>query len=514
MRVAVWIVIVGSVGGIFLSGRSMGQSGRTLASPYFNLSQHYLFLDYAVNSGLIKLEHPLNQPYQTAELRKAFAAVDGARCLPFWSHWRKLLTRDLLRFERPDSLEEGTGKWQVGANGVYRLGAESDRQWSKYRAELFAVYSLPYLVLTNRTATDQLFKDDPYYFGDTGEWIQGRVEDAYFMLQYKRLRLFAGRIGRNLGVLNEPSLILSDQPYSYDHFGLEVNTRRLKYSFYTTRLDDKLAYDSQSTDQRLRQTKRFVSVQRGEIMLRDNLHVGLAQAAIYGGENQTFEAVFLNPMNLYYVAQRNQRIQMDGFWAVEFFWKPFPRVTWFSQWLIDDVIVNNEPGQDDRAVHPDRMGITSKLAFTDVVLPGTHVSAVYTRIGNWTYTSYRTWENYVFQQKSLGYPKNSVETVKIGLDYFGRPPFIINVQAIYERHGEQDVNRVFGDRREKFPMGTVEASRTVEMSCRYMPSNFYFASLSYRYRSRSNAENIAGRSVSDHLLLLTLHATVEWGFLY
>ena len=142
-------------------------------------------------------------------------------------------------------------------------------------------------------------------------------------------------------------------------------------------------------------------------------------------------------------------MQMGGLWAFEFYWKPSISITIFNQLLIDDIIVNNEPGQNDRDRHPDRLGIVSKIILTDYFLPGSQFSIMYNRVSNWTYMSYRTWENYVYHGKSMGYPENSMEAIRVDFDYFGKPPFVFQLQTGYKRHGEQDINNVFGDTKDR-----------------------------------------------------------------
>ena len=54
----------------------------------------------------------------------------------------------------------------------------------------------------------------------------------------KNIELFGGRTSRNFGILNEYSLLFSNNPYPFDHYGFSVNSEKLKYSFYTTRLNN------------------------------------------------------------------------------------------------------------------------------------------------------------------------------------------------------------------------------------------------------------------------------------
>lgn len=509
--VRIVVLITGVLCGLLPAPTSA--AGDDALSSYFNLERYYPLLDYAINSGSIQVLHPLSQPYFAADLDRSFSVLRKGRS-GFRQTWASIITTDLRRFIRPDSLAENVGHWNLGANSTFRMFGQDGQTYSKYRAEIYGIYTLPYLVLMNRTVTDQLFKDDPLYEGDTSEWIQGRVEDAYALFKYKSLRFFGGRVSRNFGMINEPSLILSAHPYSYDHFGFSLAVKRLQFSFYTSRLNDLVAFDSQAVDTKPHLSKRYFSVQRGEIALRQNLQLGLSQIAIYGGPDQGFEPFYLNPLNLYYPAQRNNRAQMNGLWAAEVYWKPVRRITLYTQWLIDDVIVNNEPGQNDRAVHPDRMGITSKLVLTDYIIPGGQFNLLFTRIGNWTYQSYRTWENYTFRSKSMGYPENSVQSVFLDYSYFGRPPFLFIFKAGYKEHGAQNIVSVFGDTREKFPRGIVEKIFQYSFSFQYMPNSRFYGRLLIQQENITNKNNIAGNDGTDFKMMLSLYVDMNKSFIF
>jgi hypothetical protein len=500
------------IGVVSLARPFWGQSADRQIAPFFNLSQHYSFLEYAICSGRLQVSHPLSQPYMASELRSELASLKEEGESIIRNHWIKVLQADLQKYCRPDSLPEDQGFWNLGMNGTYRLAARQNRQWTKYRIEEYGCFSLPYLVLVNRTAMDQAYKDDPQYFGDTEEWIQGRVEDAYVMMKYKALSFFAGRISRNFGIIKEPSLILSDNPYSYDHFGFELTTRRIHFSFYVSRLNDMIAFDSQADDTTRSLSKRYFSVQRGELNLRKNLSLALTQVAIYGGPNRSLEAFYLNPVSLYYPDQRNQHVQMSGLWAGEVYWKPWSNVVIFNQLLIDDVIINNEPGQDDRGRHPDRLGITSKLGFADLILRGGLITFAYTRIGNWTYMSYRTWENYLYRDKGMGYPDNSVEAIRCELSYFGKPPLLGKTGFGFKRLGDQKMTAVFGDTIDKFPIGTVEKKSYVDFTLQYMPNERCYALLTFKNEWIKNDKHIIGMNRSDFSVMLALSARMSKQF--
>ena len=476
-------------------------------SPYFNLKNHYSFIDYAINSSIITMNHPMEQPYLASELFHQISIADDSN---YKRHWINILQKDLLKYFRKDSLSFKKSDTNIGIAGSYDLISNRTEQWSRYRVEVFGYYMLPYIVIMNKTVMDQRFKyDDPLFYGDTNEWVYGRVEDAYVLFKYKALKLFGGRISRNLGIINEPSLILSDNPYSYDHFGFNIDTKRLRFTFLTTRLNDIFGYDIQKVDQTREWSKRFFSLHRIEINLLKNLQLGLTEVALYGGPNQSVKADYINPMNLFQVNQYSKGVRINGFWALELFWKPKNNITIFNQFLIDDIDLKKE----NRATYPDRLGFASKLTFTDLFIEGSQLYCMYNRIENWTYISFRSWENYVYHQKSMGYPKNSVENVRLGMDYFGKPPFIFNYQVGYERYGDQNFDGAFVAEKGKFPIGVVQKLLYSDFMLSYIPSNNFNVKLNIRWESYKNANHIGGKFKNNFLITVNFFSTLNANFI-
>ncbi|HOT99026.1 MAG TPA: hypothetical protein PKZ83_18035 [bacterium] len=446
------------------------------ASTYFDTPALTPFLGYAVQSGRMQLPFVLNQPWTTLEVLQA-ALGSARKGMPPWQqHWLRLLIKEIALYHRVEK-NETDGLGYLGAQGWYRGFSDDADQWTEARGELEGKFTTPWFVLAQKTVLDQHFKFDPAFSGDTGEWIYGRAETGYLLAQYKGAAFFLGRLSRNWGPPGEKGLILSDNPYSYDTAGFQLGSRRFRFSFYTSRLNDMHGIDTQSADSTWKEYTRFWSIKRFDLALRPNLQIGLAEAAVYGAVNGTWQMIYLNPFNLYYVEQRNNRVQMNGLWCADLFWKPAPRFTLYGQYLIDDIIVNNEPGQNDRARHPDRMGVTARVVVSDLPAAGAQLGFTYTRIGNWTYMSYRNYENYLSNGLSMGYPANRIEQAGIDLSWFGWKAWAVQLRAGYARQGSQDLTAPFGDTRESFPLGVVSYWTRGELSVSYVPAIWWDARL-------------------------------------
>lgn len=496
---------------LFIGTVLYGQTVDQCASPYFTVNRYKKFINYGINSGQLQLDFPMRQPYRCNELYKAYKGSQNNSGESFFTKFKKIVTNELNRYCDPD-VKTGSGYWNIKISGGYRVGDEYNEKISQPWGAVEGTYHSKHIVLANHTIFDQGLKDDPLFYGDTGEWIWGRSETAYALFKYGSLNFFAGRVYRNFGIPEESSLILSDNPYSYDHYGFEYNSKRFTFSFFTARLNNRQSYDSQAEDTSLVLAKRYFSVQRGEVKLAKDLILGLNQVAIYGGEDRDFEMIYLNPLNLFYVCQRNHSSQISGLWALDLFWKPAPRWTFYGQFLIDDIIVNNEPGQDDRATYPDRFGGSLKIICTDLGIPGTQYSFTYHRISNWTYMSYRTWENYLYYGKSMGFPVNSFEGMVLGFDCFSFFPYQFSIKAGFNRHGEQDLQAVFRGSKDPFPMDVAVNNTFLNTSVTYIPNNRLYCSLNIRHDHFDNYLNMNNNKKDFLSFKLTFSTNLYWNF--
>ena len=279
-------------------------------------------------------------------------------------------------------------------------------------------------------------------------------------LRFKPVDIFFGRMKRNWGPVNSTSLVLSDHPYTYDHFLFSYTARHLKLSLLFARLEDLAAYASNDPQHPNDLTyyphaRKFLVGHRLGIRFSSRFQIGLTEMATYGGPERDVEFPFFNPMNFYYGIQRNDRKQMDGNWTLDLFFKPHRKLSLYGQFMIDDVIVNNDPGVNDRGRYPDRWAITGSLRSGDLLFNGLNTDVTYVRVWNRTYQSRWTWENYHYRGLGLGYPCAGCEELKLRLGYWGMFPLFIRNEFIYGRYGNIALTDVFPSQKEPFPLPPV-----------------------------------------------------------
>jgi len=471
----------------------------------------YQLIDYWITNSTLTPGHVLNQPYALADITTGLAGKRGWQGLVrryYRKHFARMGMATVSFYGRENvSLVSGTtgpGSKALRSPPIDDVILFDQRTKNHYNVTGKFHLMLPHFTLVNRTVVNSEYLDDPLYAGDSSEWLYGRVHDAYANVSAGAFDIFAGRMARNWGGLRQPGLILSDNAYTFDHLYLSYTRKKFKYSFMVTRLEDLLAQDDTLPDS-LIDARKFLSAQRLNFSFSPNFQIALSQIAVYGGAGRDFELAFLSPANFFYLSQRNDGLQMNGIWALDLFYKPRPRWNLLLQLLIDDFIINNDPGVDDRGRYPDRLGVTLEVANADVFAPGLQVKATYTRMGNRTYQSRRTWENFHYRGKSLGFPYSSVERLGLALNYFALFPALLQFESSYQRRGDVRPTDLFPLRKEAFPIGTVETEWQASLKLRYFLTESAQLSFSMGYDAFDNFNNIKGATKGSFVIVFGAH---------
>ena len=452
----------------FYPNLSLAQNGPVFLNPDDELSG---YINYQINSGNYLTPFLTNQPLDLNHFLLR-ANVQNAAFQYFKKHYSKIYQpgRANFFFTPGDYM-----KFEKKPENRYKLG-------------IGVSYVSKYVTFYNSTEINQDYKYDKKFAGDLSEsdhWLYGRVNDAYVNVLFKNFGLFFGRAKRNWGPINENSLILSNYPYSYDHLLLSYNAGRAKISLIYAQLETLDGYSNMDKDEKIElveDARKYLVGHRLDINIRKNLQLGFTEMATYGGKDRDFEMAFLNPVNYYYPIQRNDEKQMNGFWAMDVFWKPAPKLTVYSQFLIDDIIVNNEPGQDDRGQYPDRLAASFSLRSGDIFFNGLNLELTFVRVWNRTYQSKFTWENYHYHGRGLGYPCASCEEIKLKTTWWQLFPFVIKNELLVGRYGDVELTDLFLMKKEPFPVGLEKTNviNELKIDCFVNPSTRLFVSIIYR----------------------------------
>ncbi len=291
---------------------------------------------------------------------------------------------------------------------------------------------------------------------------------------------------RNWGPIDHYSFLLSNYPYSYDHLLFAYHNSWLRLSLIFGRLEDVNSLglvNPEKPDSLISypDSRKFLVGHRLDVRISDNLQIGLSEMALYGGPGRDADLAFLNPMTFYYGLQRNDKKQCNPNWTFDVFYKPFRKVTLYGQFFIDDVIVNNEPGQNDRARYDDRLAVYLSIRSGDLLFKGLNADLSYTRVWNQTYQSRMTYENYHYRQLGLGYPCASCEEIKLKLGFWGLFPLFIQNDILYGRYGNVKLTDVNLLQKNPFPIPPVTKNMVNIFKVRYFFENWLDAFLKLEY---------------------------------
>lgn len=463
-------------------------------SPYYTNPQCRTYLNYLINRGKINLSHPLSQPYQANELLDSLL-VDKSN---IDSYFTRLLIKDLKKLSTAHDLFIEDGKLIVGADGSYGYNSNESKR-TYYAANASLDYSYKNFGLRYKYTIDERYKDNTDFFGAMGKLetkVQGRASEAYLQVQGKNIQLFMGRMNRNFGIMSDPGLLISDNPFSYDHLAFTFHNRLLKYTAIFGRLNDIYGYDIRDSVPQYNWNTRFISIHRFELYMTKKLELAFTETMLFGGKDQSPQFQYLNPANIFFFSKMSDRKSYhegnaNAMMSFEFQYKPVRKLTLFTQFLLDDMDFTSRL----RAIYPDRVGLKARVIYADPI-PGSQVSLTYNRISNWTYNSFYTWGNHTFFGQSLGYPMNGVENLTLDIDVFSLSPFILNFRIKAEQYRQQDLNAPYLAVKTEFPIGLPQQSISAKLKTTWIPKSYFTADLEMEYISFNNYNHIQGANKS------------------
>ncbi|MBN2280928.1 MAG: hypothetical protein JXQ65_10130 [Candidatus Marinimicrobia bacterium] len=424
---------------------------------------NYQYIDYLINQGSFLPHSVFQQPYKLSELPVSCRTEN-------WAY--------LFGDKRISFLADYDNSYTVNSTGNHHL----------FALTLGGHYCNDDLILGNRFTLNKKYKYDPFFAGDLSEsedWLYGRVNDAYADITVNRFNFFIGRMKKNWGPVNSYGLIRSSHPYSYDHVDINYRTDFFRFSLLYSRLEDagrgREFMGKDSTYNEFTDVTKHIMGHRVDVHFSDKFQIALTEMAIYGGQDREFELAFANPMTFYYGVQRNEGKGMSGLWCVDVFYKPASKVTLYGQFLIDDIIVNNDPGVNDRGRYPDRFALMFSIRSGDLLMKGLNTDLSYVKVWNDTYQSRRTWENYHYEGLGFGYPAVACEEMQLKLGYWNFYPLFISNEFIFGRYGDAEITDIFLLQKREFPARPVHSNIYNKFSLHYRPKNYLKIYLNYEF---------------------------------
>jgi hypothetical protein len=399
------------------------------------------FVEHLIRAGVLQGLDPLTRPLKRADVARAVAAVDTTDLSSAVKSDLRLLAWELA--ERPDTV-----RWKLDG-GVALLGASDASRWTVRpaadsgravpQADLAISLEMPHFALVTHPYVDNRLKHDPDYIGKKDRFVAGRNDEAYLIGTWKYFEVFFGLADRNWGSPDAEGLILSTAPYAYDHLYLRLGPRRLRLELLATELND-LPYWADSVGQQETSTlaRRFLSVHRLVVIPSDRLAFSLSEAMLYaneGGVSRSTEPWYLNPLNLWLLAQYQGKTTGNSLLAADVTWQARRSLRLFGQIYFDDLQVDRRRTTDRE---PPGYGFT--LDASGGAMGGAvSWSAFYTKVTNLAYRTPANEEQY--SSDSVGLARNHDDYDQLSLKLTAAPAAraLLTGEVTYLRQGQGDL---------------------------------------------------------------------------
>lgn len=203
-------------------GTAAAQSRASLFIPADHWSNP--FVEHLISNGTIRDPSPLSRPLKRRAVLAALRDVDR-------SNLSRATRETIGRIERDFTDSESDDVYRFTAFTGYRASNHARRydlrrEGPDTRSFLLGgslTANLGSLVMSSNFFTNQTLNDDPDYTGKKNQPVSGRWV-GYASFQSRHADIFLGKIERNWGPAFLPGLLVSNEPYSYDHLDVRLGT--------------------------------------------------------------------------------------------------------------------------------------------------------------------------------------------------------------------------------------------------------------------------------------------------
>ena len=401
------------------------------------------YVEHLITRGAMADPAPLTRPLREADVVGALLNMDSAAVSPGdWRASRRVLAR-LARRQRGPWVRIDADLSLTGATHALRDPLESrcrptetgclprDPRASRLLVTGGVAAQLVFgsVVAVSHPYFDTRLKYDPDYLGKKDRFIAGRNAEAYLSAQWRFGEVFFGALDRNWGPAAAPSLLLSPSPYGFDHLGITIGTRRVRFDGVVTQLDD-LA-DAGGTPNR-----RYFVAHRLVLRPGGSFALALWEGTVFAGPSRALEPWYANILNLGLLAQYDQGYPSNAQLGADVQTR-VGRVGVFGQLLIDDI-------QIDRTLLSDREP-SSYGVIMGAQGPAGPVSwsAVYTQVANLSYRTPNPAETVMRRNVGLARNFSDYDQITVRLGVLAGPGVLLAPEVTLVRQGEGDFRRPY-----------------------------------------------------------------------
>ncbi len=329
-------------------------------------------------------------------------------------------------------------------------------------------------------------------------------ERAYLRMTHANFTMTIGRERFAIGPSPRYNLLLSGYSAPLDWFHYTVQSSRIKFSYYLSRLDDLYTKPLEYTGDTITQfinAKRYLTIKRFDYSPTAWLNFGLSEGAIFGGEDFALEIFHLNPVVLLQAYQFNWGKDANLFMCLD--GKiVLNNMSFYISLLIDDFQLEEDPNNE-----PNHCGVNVGAEFADPFqLRNTFWITEYTAVSRYTYRHFVPFQRYHHRDTPIGSPYGpDYDEFYTKCIYHLNSRFDFYSQISYMRKGESYVDslwpipenpRVSGTSfpEQNFLSGVVQKSFHIGLGFRFFHSLWLASDVTLGYFYADNFEHRIGAS--------------------
>lgn len=385
------------------------------------------FVEHLIARGMLVDPTPLNRPFKMADLARALDAVDTLRL----GNGERRVVRTLRTELRPPGGEQGPwGRVDVHAGVAAASHARRDQLrpagpgHGTFDGGMAITLQFGPVTAATHPEFDTRLRYDPDYEGKKDRSIAGRSAEAYLDGQWRYGEVFFGSLDRNWGPSPVDGLLVSPNPYSYDHLAIAVGTTGVQLQGIITQLDD--LPDSTGTP-----NHRYFIAHRLLLRPPGRWVVALWEGNLVAGVGRELEPWYANLLTLGLLTQYDQNSRTNSLLGVDV-QRRFGRTTGFASLLLDDIQVDRKLASDRE---PSSYGATLGA---EGGLGNMGWTAYYTRVANLTYRTPNYAETVMRRGVGLGRNFSDYDQLTVRGSVVLGPGLLLAPEATLLRQGEGD----------------------------------------------------------------------------
>ena len=320
---------------------------------------------------------------------------------------------------------------------------------------------------------------------------------SYLQINSAHLDLLVGRDWLFWGASPFKTVGISDNSPPFDQIRL---TGRLGKKFKATAFTTQLNSTWYDDGKKRYLAKRYMSGHRLDYQLNDRVEIGVAEWVLYGGDAQTVEWEYANPVTFYYALQYHAKADDNLMFAFDAAIRPIDGVRLYGEWLIDD-IQYVRTSNDPHAV----AWLLGATWYPRQLERHLGIHSEYARVNRWAYTHLVPDNQFTHFGYAIGHPiSTDSDTFRFSASYQFTVSTRVEILTVLTRHGEGTIaERFYGEDYEalSFPTGVVARTTEIGGTFSYRPLNGWNVSLSYGWQYAQNSEHRKGQTDQTHRLM-------------